>query len=648
MAASESRTYHDVVAVPDGARTALPEEKRMAPTEAAFRDDRVRSILQAHEPDPRALLQVLIDVQHALHWIPEEAVSLIAAHLRVTRAQVRGMVGFYSFLSDTFLGDYVIYVSDNITDRMQGSVQFAGYLCRRLGVTLGQTRRDGRVSVHFTSCTGMCDQGPALLVNGLPVTRVTRDRLDRIVELVLSQRPLREWPAEFFEVTDNFRRSDVVFRRTFKPAEALAAAMRRGGEDALPEIHVEEALDPASGSSWRRGADETLKELYRSDLRGRGGAGFKTAIKWETCRDIPAAERYVVCNADEGEPGTFKDRVLLSSHADMVFEGMAICAYVVGSSRGILYIRQEYWYLKAHLEAVLARRRATHLLGPNILGTNFNFDITIHWGAGAYICGMETALIESVEGRRGKPRKRWPLPVVAGVDRRPTVVNNVETFAAAAMIALKGGAWFTGHGTQHSAGTKLFCVSGDCDRPGIYEYPFGVSVREVLRDCGGLDAQAVQVSGPSGTTITRPEFDRVFAYEDLSTVGTVMVFGPQRDMFDMVRCFTHFFRHESCGLCTPCRVGTSLLVGLVDKFAEGKGSPMDLADVQQISQVMKTTSHCGLGQTASNHLIDSLVKFRGDWDRRMMVTDFVPAFDLDASLAEARQLTGRDDAAAHF
>lgn len=257
-------------------------------------------------------------------------------------------------------------------------------------------------------------------------------------------------------------------------------------------------------------------------------------------------------------------------------------------------------------------------------------------------------MIESIEGRRGKPRKRWPLPVVAGVDRRPTVVNNVETFAAAAMVALRGGAWFAGHGTMHSTGTKLFCVSGDCERPGIYEYPFGVTVREILRDCGGLEAKAVQVSGPSGTTITRPEFDRVLAYEDLATVGTFMVFGPQRDMFEVVQNFTHFFQHESCGLCTPCRVGTSLLANLVDKVATGKGSPMDLEEVQKISQLMKTTAHCGLGQTAPNHLIDSLVKFRGDWEKRMMVTGFVPAFDLDGALEEARQLTGRDDAAAHL
>ncbi|HEY3285840.1 MAG TPA: NAD(P)H-dependent oxidoreductase subunit E [Gemmatimonadaceae bacterium] len=610
--------------------------------------DELRGILESHERDPGELLQILIKAQHAYHYIPDEAVALIADHLRVTRAHVRGLVGFYSFLSDTYLGEYVVYLSDNITDRMQGSTGLATYLCNRLNVTLGQTRQDGRVSVHFTSCTGMCDQGPAGLVNGVAVTRLTRLRMDLIAELINARQPLDAWPRELFLVEDNFRRSDVMFRRAFDPGAALKAAMLRGGDETLKEIQHEESVDPSSGHARRQGADETLKELYRSDLRGRGGAGFKAAIKWETCRDISALERYVVCNADEGEPGTFKDRVLLTTYTDVVFEGMTICGYVIGASRGILYIRQEYWYLKSHLEAVLARRREADLLGRNILGSGFAFDIDIHWGAGAYIAGMETALIESIEGRRAKPRKRWPLPVVAGLNRRPTVVNNVETFAAAANIALKGGAWFAGHGTSHSAGTKLFCVSGDCERPGIYEYPYGVSVREVLRDCGGLDAQAVQISGPSGVTISRLEFDRNLAFEDLSTVGTCMIFGPQRDMFEVVRNFAHFFRHESCGLCTPCRVGTSLLAALVEKVAAGKGSPMDVAEVQRISQLLKTTAHCGLGQTAPNHLIDSLLKFRGDWDKRMMTTEFVPAFDLDAALHEARQLTGRDDALAHL
>lgn len=257
-------------------------------------------------------------------------------------------------------------------------------------------------------------------------------------------------------------------------------------------------------------------------------------------------------------------------------------------------------------------------------------------------------MIKSIEGRRGIPRRRWPLPVHQGYLKRPTVVNNVETFALASIISARGGAWFAYNGTAQSTGTKLFCVSGDCERPGIYEYPWGVSVREVLRDSGALQAQAVQVGGPSGTLIGPDEYDRAVCFEDLTSVGTMMVFGPQRDIFDAVKNFAGFFQHESCGLCTPCRVGTTLLVNYVKKFDRGWGSPIDLEEMRGIARLMRTMSHCGLGQTANLHIEDSIRKFPAIWKDRMLTTEFVPAFDLDGALEEARALTGRSDPQAHL
>ena len=304
--------------------------------------------------------------------------------------------------------------------------------------------------------------------------------------------------------------------------------------------------------------------------------------------------------------------------------------------------------MKDHLEAVLQRRRDQGLLGKRILGTGLEFDIQIHWGAGAYICGMESAMIKSIEGRRGIPRRRWPLPVHQGYLKKPTVVNNVETFAAAAIISAKGGEWFAFNGTPQSSGTKLFCVSGDCERPGIYEYPWGVTVQEVLRDCGARDTQAVQMGGASGTLVHPSEYDRSISFEDLSGTGTVMVFGPTRDLFEGVKNFSAFFQHESCGLCTPCRVGTTLLVNYVKKFERECGSPMDLDEMKHIGQVMRTMAHCGLGQTASNPITDSIEKFGRIWEDRMKTSEFVPAFDLDDALAEARLLTERTDPAAHL
>jgi len=292
----------------------------------------------------------------------------------------------------------------------------------------------------------------------------------------------------------------------------------------------------------QRGADEILNEVKASKLRGRGGAGFSTGSKWEFCRVAPGEQHYVVCNADEGEPGTFKDRVLLNSYADMVFEGMALCARVIGAKKGFLYLRGEYRYLLEHLQAVLHRRRQQTLLGNNILGeAGFDFDIEIHLGAGAYICGEESALIESLEGKRGTPRNRPPFPVTCGYLNQPTVVNNVETFAATSLIGLNGGAWYANIGTETSSGTKILSVSGDCERPGLYEYPFGVTVAQVLEDCGARDTQAVQVSGPSGICISANEFTRCIGFEDIPTAGAFMVFDQSRDMFEVARNFIHFF-----------------------------------------------------------------------------------------------------------
>jgi [NiFe] hydrogenase diaphorase moiety large subunit len=613
--------------------------------------EQVRAILDRQGRQPERLLQILIEVQEALHCVPREIQDHLSRELfGRSSVGVQGVLSFYSFLSEAYQGEYVVRFANNIIEQMQGSHELAEYLCSRLGVKLGRVRSDGRVSVDFTSCIGLSDQGPSALVNGQPVTHLDRERIDAMASLISARKPLGEWPQAFFQVEESIRRSDVCFRRAIEPGSALRACLDRARELSSIPAGEELSANPSeiTRTELEHAARETLKEMYRSDLRGRGGAGFKAAIKWETARDKKGDARFVICNADEGEPGTFKDRVLLQSFADMVFEGMTVCGFTIGARVGILYVRGEYRFLKAHLEAVLERRRAQGLLGERILGSGFSFDIEIQWGAGAYICGMETALIESAEGRRGNPRKRWPLPVEWGYLGQPTVVNNVETFAAAAVVALKGGAWFAQHGTMQSTGTKLFCVSGDCGRPGIYEYPWGVSIREVLRDCDAKHTHAVQISGPSGSMVPEHEFDRVLAFEDLPTVGTLMIFDKTRDMFEVLVNFAKFFQHESCGLCTPCRVGTTLLVNILDKFKAGQGSKADLEEIRNLGNLMKTMAHCGLGQTAQNPFMDAIQKFRPLFESRMKGKGFVPAFDLDGALEEARQLTGRTDREAYL
>jgi [NiFe] hydrogenase diaphorase moiety large subunit len=584
----------------------------------------LQNMLNDRESDPTQLLQTLIEVQQAFRYIPHDAIDRLAESLGLGRAFILGVIEFYSFLHLEPRGEYDILLSDNATDQMQGSRLLAELLARQLDVGIGGTRGDYRVSLGYTSCTGMGDQGPAALVNGRAVTRLTSERIDRMVSLIEQAIPLDQWPAELFAVTAGVMRRDIVLNSDY----SAGAAIRRGLE------HGPEAL---------------LDLLEQSGLRGCGGAGFSTGKKWRFCADAEATEHYVVCNADEGEPGTFKDRYLLQAHADRLFEGMTLCAAVIGARRGFLYLRGEYRYLLEPLHKTLQQRREHNLLGRSILGReDFEFDIDIHLGAGAYICGEESALIESLEGKRGIPRNRPPFPVIQGYRGMPTVVNNVETLANAAMIAQHGPAWFRSVGTAQSPGTKLLSISGDCERPGIYEFPFGTPIGEILAACQAHHTQAVQIGGAAGRLIPPTEFDRTLAFEDLATGGSLMVFNQGRELLKAIDNFSRFFSHESCGFCTPCRVGTAMLVRQLGKVMVGHATTKDLDELTTLGTLMRQTSHCGLGQTAANPILDGLEKFPGIFQARLRSTSFEPAFDLDASLQEARALTGRNDPGAHL
>jgi [NiFe] hydrogenase diaphorase moiety large subunit len=589
----------------------------------AINYQRINHILDAHHRDPLQLLQILLSIQIEYGGVSAPVRDYISKALGVPLAQVHGVVEFYHFLSPVPLGQFRIYVADNITDRMLGNGRVMETLLERLGVTLGTPRADGRVFVDYTSCTGLCDQGPALLINGRPLTRVTPEHAEEIAARINAGEPLDGWPSQWFHVEESVRVAGPVLTTHTEPGRALQAAFSKGRE------HL-------------------LKEIDKAGLRGRGGAGFRTALKWRVCRDAPGKAHYVICNADEGEPGTFKDRILLTRFADAVFEGMTLAGRVIGANKGFLYLRAEYAYIYPHLIATLARRRAEHLLGEDILGHEFSFDIEIHLGAGAYVAGEESALIESLEGKRAVPRPRPPYTATHGYLNQPSVCNNVETFVKTGLIALYGSDWFLESGTRQSPGTKLLSVSGDVARPGIYEYPFGVSVQTVLDAAGASDTQAVQVGGPSGTCITPAEFGRSISYEDLSTGGSFMVFGRQRDMLEVVQNFTHFFAGESCGFCSPCRIGTQLLRQSIDKIVSGHATARELADIEETARCTRSMSHCGLGQTAANPLLDTLKRMRPLYEARLCSLDFVPGFDLDDALAEARDLAQRDDLHAHL
>jgi len=592
---------------------------------AEIQNEAIESLVSRYACDPHALVQILREAQAQHTWLPRDMLSYVASALGLTLAHVEGVATFYRFFHTQPVGEYRVLFSDNITDRMQGNAALLADLCQRLSVEPGHMRADGRVSVDFCSCTGLCDQGPSLLINHHQVvTRLDAERVARIAFLIEARVPVSDWPAHWSRVDDHIRRADVLLDTPLPPGAAIAAALARGAGGLVDEMTI-------------------------SNLRGRGGAGFVTGKKWELCRDAKGSEHYMVCNADEGEPGTFKDRVLLTCHPDMVFEGMTIGALAIGARHGLMYLRGEYRYLLEPLRDVLQRRRDAHLLGTAIQGhTGFDFDIEIHVGAGAYVCGEESSLIESLEGKRGTPRIRPPFPAEHGYLDQPTAVDNVETLCAATHIALQGGTWWAAIGTPKSTGTNLHSVSGDCDRPGIYEYPMGTSIDRILEDCGAHDTQAVQVGGPSGKCLSAMEFGRRIGFEDVPTAGAFMVFNRSRDMFEVARNYAGFFAEESCGFCTPCRVGTALVVKSMDKLAAGRGSRHDVDLLSGVDTLMHGTTHCGLGGSACNALHDTIVKFRPAYERRLKSLHFEPAFDLDAELADARRATGRDDAAAHL
>lgn len=357
--------------------------------------------------------------------------------------------------------------------------------------------------------------------------------------------------------------------------------------------------------------EDILFEIRESKLKGRGGTGFPTATKWTIVAAAISQPKFVICNADEGEPGTFKDRVLLLEFPELVIDGMVIAGYTIGAENGIIYLRGEYEYMKKSLEDYLQEMRKEKLLGREILNRkNFNFDITIRMGSGAYVCGEETALIESLEGNRGEARNRPPYPVNTGFMEAPTVVNNVETLASIPHIVTKGGLWFKRYGTDKSTGSKLFSVSGDCEKPGVYELPWGTRISEMLEIVGAKNTKAVQVGGASGTCIPKSGFNRILAYEDAATGGSIMIFNESRNMLHVLKNFMEFFVEESCGQCTPCRIGNVKLLEGIDLLEKGECTFSYLNHLKELGKTMQLASKCGLGQSSPNSFISILEHFK--------------------------------------
>jgi len=591
----------------------------------------IKAIAATEGNERTRLINVVRKVQQSYAQVSEEMIDLIAAALGIERIEVEGVVSFYHFLSKKKTGKYPIYLDNSAVAEIMGVAAVAQAFEKELGIGFGQVTANGLLSLHWTSCIGMSDQEPAALIGGLPFTCLDPQKVRKIAAGLKSGRTPQQ-------LVDDFGYGDGN-----NAHELVRSMVRNNLQKKGPVLFAERENGAGLRKAVSLSPEQVIEEVKKSRLRGRGGAGFPTGMKWDFCRRAKGEEHYVFCNADEGEPGTFTNRVLLTEVPDLVFEGMTVAGYAIGARHGVLYLRLEYLYLLAYLEDVLEKRRRAGLLGSNVAGkAGFDFDIRIQLGAGAYICGEESALINSCEGRRGDPRDRPPFPVQAGFLGRPTLVNNVETLAASARVVENSADWFISFESGQSTGTKLLSISGDCGKPGVYELSMGLSVHTILQVVGAEEVGAVQVGGPSGSFIAEKDFDRKICYDDLGTGGALMIFGAGRDILAMVYNFARFFENESCGWCVPCRMGTGLLRRKLEKILAGNGTRGDLTELEEWGRIIRSTSRCGLGQTAANPELTTLANFRDLYEGRITEDEYLTGFNLEKAVADACDATGRE------
>lgn len=593
----------------------------------------VQNIIEKYNKDKTRLMDILIDVQSERGHIPKATITQIANALDISHVDVEQTMSFYHFFSDKPTGRFAIYLNNSAVANMMGRQKVKETFENEAGIKFGDVTPDGLIGLFDTACIGMNDQEPAALINGQVFTNLTPFRVKEIVRDIKAGRPLDDMFTAAYGDGENRNEliKSVVVNNIRKKGPILS-------EDYTPGIVIWKKLPQMS-------PEQVIDEIKKSNIRGRGGAGFPTGLKWEFCRKAQGEKKYIFCNADEGEPGTFKDRVILTERPKLLFEGMVIAGYAVGASEGIVYVRHEYKYLQKYLENLLQGARDRNLLGKDIGGIKgFDFEIRIQFGAGAYVCGEESALIESAEGKRGEPRDRPPFPVEKGYLDMPTVVNNVETLCAAVKVLLNGGDWYRNFGTKDSTGTKLLSVSGDCKYPGVYEVEWGFSVSDILEMVGADEkqVQAVQVGGPSGSIIAPNEFKRTVCFADLATGGSLIIIGQHRDILtDIVLNFTEFFIEESCGSCSTCRNIPYLMKNKLEKILDARGVKKDIDDLIAWGKILKV-SRCGLGQTAGNPILTSIKNFRHLYDEKIQKDkDFDSAFDMSLAVKDSCLAAGR-------
>ena len=489
---------------------------------------------------------------------------------------------------------------------------------------------EDEIKVVQTGCFGLCALGPIMIVypEGVFYSKVTADDVPEIVEEhFLKGRPVERliYKEEENETEEQILNSSLSNTQFYK--KQLRVALRNCGVINPENIDEYIAMDGYFALAKvlkEMTPEDVIKTILDSGLRGRGGGGFPTGRKWQFARNSVSDKKYVVCNADEGDPGAFMDRSVLEGDPHAVLEAMAIAGYAIGADEGWIYIRAEYPIAVARLKIAIKQAREYGVLGNDIFGSGFNFDIHIRLGAGAFVCGEETALLTSIEGNRGMPRSRPPFPAIKGLWGKPTIINNVETYANIAQIILKGPEWFASMGTEKSKGTKVFALGGKIHNTGLVEIPMGTTLREIVEDIGGgvpngKKFKAAQTGGPSGGCIPASLIDTPIDYDNLTAIGSMMgsggliVMDEDTCMVDLAKFFLEFTVDESCGKCSPCRIGTRRMLEILTRITEGNGTLEDLDELEEIAATLKTNSLCALGQTAANPVLSTIKHFRDEY-----------------------------------
>jgi NADH-quinone oxidoreductase subunit F len=552
-----------------------------------------------------ALLPALWLVQEQEGWISDEAMEYLAGLLELSPAQVHDTATYYNMFRFRPFGKVHVEICTNLSCALAGAEELLQGTCRKLGIREGETSADGRFTVQRVECLAACGGGPAAQVDGEWLEQATEADIDRVLagESVLRRFDYPESPEP-----------PVLLANCWKPESTTIASYREGGGYA----HLEEWL--------RREPEAIVEEVKKSSLRGRGGAGFPTGLKWSFLPKDNPKPRYLCVNADESEPGTYKDRLIIERDPHRLIEATVVSAFAIRAKQAFIYIRGEFHEGARILEKALAEARAERLVGTDILGTGASVEIVIHRGAGAYECGEETALIESLEGKRGQPRLKPPFPAVVGLYGCPTIVNNVETLINVPLILERGADWFTSYGTEKNGGPKLYCISGDVRRPGVYEAPMGrITLRQLIEDyAGGMregrKLKAVIPGGSSTPVLRADEIDVALDFESIGKAGSMLgsagtiVLDDSRSMVEVARILTHFYKHESCGKCSPCREGTGWMLQLIERIESGSGSERDVANLESVCNAIAGKTLCPFGDAAIAPALSTLAKFRPEYE----------------------------------